>query len=96
MGPDNPARIVWENTSTKQASIFRVASDASVTSKAFGPFSGWTPSGLAVNNDGDSDLMWNSIANELSIFDIPTSGAFTSKSYGPISGWKAIGIAPGP
>lgn len=81
---------------TKQASIFTVAIDGTIASQPFGPYSGWAPTGLAVNNDGDSDLMWNSSTNQLSIFDIGNTGSITSSALGPYSGWKAIGIAPGP
>jgi hypothetical protein len=84
------------NTSTKQASLFKVAASGTFSSQAFGPFSGWRPAGLAVNNDGDSDLMWNSIANQLSLWDIGSTGSFTTNGYGPYSVWKAVAVAPGP
>jgi len=96
LAPGGQPRILWVNTSTRQASLFTVAPNGSYTSQAFGPYAGWSPAGLAINNDGDSELTWNSTTNQLSILDIGQTGTVTPIAYGPISGWKAIAVAPGP
>ena len=66
------------------------------TSQAYGPYSGWAAAGLAINDDGDSKVIWNSTSDEMSFWDIGSTWAFTSQAYGPYSGWQAIGVAPGP
>ncbi len=90
------SHILWRNTNGTQA-LWTVAPDFSVTTKNYGPYTGWTAQALADTPDGHTHLAWNHTPDgQVAVWDIAKDGTFTTQNYGPFSGWSAQALSAGP
>jgi hypothetical protein len=67
------------------ASLWKLDGDGDfVGGVEFGPFQGWFPNTLAVENTGDAYLLWNNVNGAISLWGLDPSGEFQGGvEYGP-------------
>jgi len=95
-GPALWPRIAWNATGSGPGSVMYVAPDGTCLSTAVGPYSGWTPASLAVNANGDADMMFDNTSNGMALYDVPVLGSITDAILNAGSGWQAVAVAQGP
>jgi len=87
--------VLWRNAG--QAALWNVLASGSITSKSFGPFTGWTPAALSSDTNGNAYILWNSSSGQASVWKVtPSLSLSASQTFGPYSGWTASSIAVGP
>ena len=93
---DGQTRLLWNNADGR-ASIWSLDnSSGEYTHHEFGPYPGWTATGLSVATGNSTHLLWNNTNGMASVWDYQTTdGSFASHNYGPYPGWSAKSIADG-
>ena len=63
-----------------------------LSSKTYGPFTGWTAQGYhkTNNSDGTAQMLWNHIDGTASVWFMNDMGDMGSMAYGPETGWTAV------
>ena len=99
VGPDDDAHLLWDKTSgpiTGTASLWDADFGTGVfTSPLYGPFGGWSATGIATDEDNVTHILWNHTPDgEASLWNIGSS--VTHQEYGPFPGWTAVAVSAGP
>ncbi len=79
--------LLW--TGNGSANVWKLdSSDNYVSSIAFGPYSGWTPTSYVFAPDGTARLLWSNTNGAVIVWTLDSSGSYVSSiAFGPYSGW---------
>jgi len=84
--------VLWSNPSACEANLWTISSGGSVSSKIYGPNTGWQAKYLAVGSDNLARMLWANTSGQVDIWTLVNNGFFTSQSLGPYPGWVADGL----
>ena len=76
--------MVWTATDAHIALWTVDASNVYAAQTQFGPYKGWSFTGLGVGADGNARLIWDNVSGQGALWSLTPSGSFTTNSqYGP-------------
>jgi hypothetical protein len=82
--PDGTARVVWTATDGHIA-LWTIDADNIYTGQSqYGPYAGWSFTGIGVDTDGNARLLWDDISGQAALWSLTPGGAFaTNYQFGP-------------
>ncbi|MGO8670646.1 MAG: choice-of-anchor tandem repeat GloVer-containing protein [Capsulimonadaceae bacterium] len=101
-GPDGLTRVLWVSQSGEAAiwslnNAKKGPGAGTFTEYSFGPYPGWTASGLSVGTDNTTHVLWLSSSGSAAVWNYDTTaGLFSQNVYGPYPTWAAGPMADGP
>lgn len=91
--PAGMTHLLWDNADGS-ASIWDLGAGTAYTAHTFGPFAGWTATGLVASPPGHVGVIWQNTSGQKSLWNLDLkSNTYKSNTLGSFAGWTVVGIS---